>query len=431
MRFPLKFPTLIGMMLLTLFIGGFVVISERVFRLPSQAVVSKTPKSVEITNVSDNTFTISWITQGPATGAISVTNEKNKSQVVYDERDFAGKLGSYLTHSVTLRSAQSNTLYTVKILSNGKTFIDNDKPYRIQTGSTLSGSTRGLEPAYGTVVTPNGQPAQGALVYLTVAGGQKMSTLVTASGSWIIPLNLLRTQDLTHFLPYEERMSEQLVVRFGNEESFATTDTLNDSPVPEMQLGKTYDFRRQQAQTDTLIAMNPTQVLGETVDSSPNTKISIIKPATGATLTTTVPLIQGTGIPGNLVSITLGITKPVGGTTTVAADGIWRYTPGTPLSPGGQSITITTNDEKKKPVAITHTFEILKSGTQVLGVATPSATPALPAGGLTPTLGISPTPTSTLAGEPLPQSGSVLPTLILILLGVGLLFGGAFAYVLP
>lgn len=430
MRFPLKFPTLIGIAFFLLFVGGFVVVFERVVRLPSRAAVSITPKSVEITNVSDTTFTISWITEEAATGAISVSSEKNKSQVIYDDRDqasgkagLAEKLGSYLTHSVSLRSARSNTLYAVKILSNGKTFLDNGKPYDVQTGPTLSGSTSGLEPAYGTIVIPNGQPAQGALVYLTAAEGQKMSTLVTASGSWIIPLNLLRTQDLARYLPYEERMREELLVRLGSEESLATTDTLNDSPVPEMQLGKTYDFRHQQAQSaEPQIATNPPNVLGETVSSPANTKVSIAKPAQGAVLATVVPLIQGTGVPGSHVSITLGIHNPVGATTTVGSDGIWRYTPTKELSPGKQSVTVTAVDENKKPTAITHTFEVLKSGTQVLGLATPSAT-------LAPTMTATPTPISTLAGEPLPQSGNFLPTIILLLLGLGLLTGGAVVFV--
>ncbi len=248
MRFPLKFPTLIGIMLLAVFVGGFAVIFERVARLPSQASASISPKSVEITNVSDATFAVSWITEETTTGALNISSEKNKSQVIFDERDLTGKLGSYVTHSVTFRSAEADTLYTIKILSNGKTFLDGGKPYQVQTGPRLAGSSSGLEPAFGAIVTPSGQPAQGALVYLTVAGGQKMSAVVTASGSWIIPLNLLRTDDLIRYLPLEERITEQLVVRFGNEESYATTDTLNDSPVPEMQLRKTYDFRRQQAQ---------------------------------------------------------------------------------------------------------------------------------------------------------------------------------------
>lgn len=392
MRFPTKFPTLIGIFLFLALVAGFAFIFERIVRLPSRASTGTTPTSVEITNVTDTTFSISWLTGGEVTGTVRVTDEKKKSWVAYDERDFSGKLGAYPTHHVTVRNATPNTRYTVKISTDGK-------PYEVRTGPTLSGSTN-LEPAYGLVSMETGSPAAGSMVYLTLPASQKLSALVTESGSWIIPLNLLRTDDLTAFVSDNDRLTETILVRSGDKETSAITDTLNDNPVPDMTIGKTYDFRKVQAQ----IPKAP-EVLGATT-------ISLVKPQEGATLATNLPLIQGTGIPGNVVSITIGITSPVGGTTTVASDGIWRYTPELPLSPGKQIVTITTNDQQNKPMAMSRTFEILKSGTQVLGTATPSATPIL-----------SPTPTSTLAGEPLPQSGSILPTLILLILGMGLLSG--------
>jgi hypothetical protein len=111
---------------------------------------------------------------------------------------------------------------------------------------------------------------------------------------------------------------------------------------------------------------------------------------------------------------------------------LWSYTPKKPLSPGKQSVTMTTNNLQNKPVAVTHMFEIFKSGTQVLGDATPSATPASPAGVLTPTATLAPvatdtatpTPESTLAAQPVPTSGNELPTIILLVIGAGLLLGG-------
>lgn len=417
----MRFPTLLGIVLFALFVGGFVVVFERLSRNPSQASQAVTPKEVNITNVTDGSFTISWITDAETTGVITLSAEKFKSQTIYDERDRTGKLGSYLTHSLTFRSAQGSTTYAVKILSNGKTFLDNGKPYQVTTGPTLSGNSGNLEPAYGTIMAASGQPAEGALVYLTAEGGQKMSTLVTPSGSWVIPLNLLRSEGLLKFLPQEERITEHLAVRLGNDVSVATTDTLNDSPVPEIRLGKTYDFRRQQAQEASEIASNPSEVLGDS-NMIADGLVTITKPVNGASLTSSLPLIQGTGVAGKKISITLGINNPIGGSTTVDSDSIWRYTPTKPLSPGKQSVTITTIDAKNVPVAITHTFEILKSGTQVLGEATLSATPTLSATS-------SPTPTSTLAGEPLPESGNMLPTIILLLLGLGLLASGTVVFI--
>ena len=411
----MRIPTILGLLLLLLFLGGFIVLFERIARVSTTASATIVPTNVEITNITDVGFTTTWITDSPATGTLVVSGGKTKSQTVFDERDTAGgKLGSYSTHSVTFRGAEPDTQYSVSILSNGKQHLDNGKPYQIRTGMGLSGSVN-LEPAHGSVRTFDNQPATGALVYLTLLGSQKLSTLVTTSGAWLIPLTLIRSEDLLTYVVPEERTTETLLVRLGKEESQAITDTLNDAPVPEMQLGKTYDFRRQQASAQP-------NILGETAPPGGGVLVSLVKPAQGAAIPTSFPLIQGTGIPGKSVAITLGITNPVAGTTTVGADGIWRFTPTVPLAPGKQSVTVTSVDTLGKSVAITHTFEVLKSGTQVLGEATPSATPTLSATA-------SPTPTSTLAGQPVPQSGNSLPAIILLILGLGLFASGAVVFV--
>ena len=125
------------------------------------------------------------------------------------------------------------------------------------------------------------------------------------------------------------------------------------------------------------------------------------------------------------MTITIGITEPTIGSTVVGKDGVWKYTPKQTLAPGKQSITITTVDAKNKAVAITHTFTILKSGSQVLGDATPSGTleeTPTPIPTLESTE--SATPTEELTGEEIPTSGSFLPTAILIALGCSLFLGG-------
>ncbi len=425
MRFPTKIPTIVGLLLVVTIIAGMIFASERLIRSPTVASGSIKPADVQISNITESGFTVTWTTGSPATGAIEVKPDGGKKNVVFDERDTMNKKqNKYITHSVSTRNLTGSTTYEVAIFSNGKAYRDNGKPYQVTTAPSLPPSTDGLEPAFGTVLTADNKPADGALVYLTVEGGQILSTLVKPSGSWVIPLNFTRTSDLSQLLPKAERMTESIVVRSDGQQASATTDTLNDSPVPEMILGKTYDFRKQQAiqaQPSSPIALiTPTpSVLGETTTPA-SLKVSLTTPAQGASLTTTLPLIQGTGFPGKFVAITLGITNPVSGSTTVGADGLWRFTPAEPLAPGKQSVTATTQDDKGKDIALTHTFEILKSGTQVLGDATPSAT-------LAPTF--TPTPASTLAGEPVPTSGSIVPTLLLLILGAMLLTGGTLAFV--
>jgi hypothetical protein len=440
MKIPTKFPTVIGLFLLLAIIGTIMFV-ERMVRAPSDASGSQEPTSIHFTNVSDTSFAVSWVTQVPASGTLLVSAPGKSNQIYYDERDQTGKLGKYTTHMVAIRDARPSVDYTIKVMSNGSAYENSGKPYTLRTPEALPANTNGLEPAYGTIKRMDDQPAEGALVYLTLEGGQELSVLTKPSGLWLIPLNQVRTADLTSFLPTLERMGESIVVHFDGEETTAMTDTLNDSPVPEMTPGKIYDFRRQQAKTtgNAPLALRPLPVsttaptntlpVGAAVLGQAATHtfpVTLTAPAEGSAIPSTLPLIQGTGFPDKFVGLTIGITQPISGSVKVAQNGVWSFTPPKPIPPGKQSVTISTVDSAGKPVAITHSFTILKSGTQVLGDATPSAT-------LTdtpsPTPNEVPVPTSTLSGVPPPKSGNELPTILLLLLGIGLFAGGAVAVI--
>ncbi len=431
MKTPTKIPTIIGLLLIFALVGSIIAL-ERIFRSPSGAAGSQEPTNVHITNVSDSSFTVSWLTDVATSGTLLTKTTGISNHVYYDERDLTGKLGTYTTHYIMVRDASPSTDYSLIPLSNGKEYFSDGKPWSIHTPITLSPQSGGLEPAYGTIQQTNEQPMGGALVYLTIDGGQELSALTKASGLWLIPLNQIRKNDLTDYLPTSNRMTENILVQANGLQTTAITDTLNDSPVPEMTLGKIYDFRHQQAKTSesNTLASNqlPTNgtVLGDTTNRSYT--VSLVSPAQGAGLSATLPLIQGTGIPGTYIGISLGITQVMTGSTKVDPNGQWSFTPPKTLAPGKQSVTISTVDSKNQPVAITHTFEIFKSGTQVLGDATASAT-LTPESSPTDTITESPTPVSvpesTLSGQPPPSTGDEFPTIISLILGIVLLSGGA------
>lgn len=417
-----RIPTFIGILLVIALVGAVIFLFESYSRRPGQAGGSVSPVNVAVTNVTDTGFTVVWTTPDPATGAIKLVSPKQTPSMFFDDRDTTGTMKRYTTHSVSLRSFAPAITYTFEVLSNGKRVIEGNKPYNVTTASTISGGGTKLEPAYGSVNDANGSPVSGAIVLVTLEQGQLLSAITSPSGSWLLSLGFSRTASLDKYLVGRERLTETIRVIWGDQEATAITDTLNDGPVPTMVLGKTYDFRKQQAAVQEAPA-----VLGEKTATSPSAVkvVALSSPAQNAMLSTSLPLIQGTGIPGKTVSVVIGITSPVSGTTTVGGDGIWRYTPPKPLGEGKQSVTATTVDERGKVVAFTNTFTILKSGTQVLGEATPSAT-------LTPTPtatssaspSATPTPTPQLEGEPVPTSGTTLPTILIILLGAGLLTSG-------
>ena len=387
----------------------------------TRASTSIEPTAVTVTNITDTSFTFVWQTEEKANGTLLAVDMNGKKYSGFDERDASGTLGKYTTHSVTIRSVTPATTFDITIISNGKKYPMEGNKYQATTYGTLTTTPPNIDPSYGKVVTNDGTPAEGAIVLLTLTNGQQLSTLVRNSGSWIIPLSTVRSFDGTSYLPVEERITETLVVQKEHIESKILTDTLNDSPVPDITLGQQFDFRNLNAKKSTSSqiaasnAASQTSVLGATTGS-----VILTAPAEGTTVSTFRPQVSGVGIVGKKVVVSLGLTNPFTGTTTVDKNGLWKYTPTKSLTPGKQRVTISSVDKNNKPIVITHTFTVLKSGTQVLGDATASAELTTP----TPTLEVVATDTATLASEPMPTSGSLLPTIILLLLGSLLFVGG-------
>lgn len=431
-----KIPTLAGFFIIIILIIGISFGVELFTATQTKASGTIEPKNVTVTNMTDTSFSIVWETADPATGFITATGTNGKKLTAFDERDVEGKMDTYTTHSITLRNLSPDTSYNVVLFSNGKTYQHDGKPFMVKTPlSITSYQDSMLEPSYGVVKNLDGTAALGTLIILSIESSQQLSALVKPSGSWIIPLNTIRTKDLTAYIPVKDRMTETITVSSGTKKIDIITDTLNDSPVPDVTFGEhtKYDFRGRDAKnkTTTTLAVNnasqKTDVLGDQteVDSTPikestqetSSEIAIVVPEEESAIPSTKPLFQGKGIIGKTVNITLNGPSNSTGTTTVDAKGIWQFSPRDTLIPGSYTFTLTTTDETGKTVTKTTTFTVLKSGTQVLGDATPSA--VLDA---TP----SATPTAELTGEPMPEPGTTLPTVLLIMIGLVFLGGGVF-----
>jgi Bacterial Ig-like domain len=80
-------------------------------------------------------------------------------------------------------------------------------------------------------------------------------------------------------------------------------------------------------------------IVGDVLPQAP----AITSPANGATLTTTQPLISGTGVPGDTVTVSNGGTVLC--TATVAADGTWSCTPALAIPGGAATLTATQADQ--------------------------------------------------------------------------------------
>lgn len=426
-----RIPTIFGLLIVLMGIGTTAFLVEHFQNVRIQAQPSFVPREVKITNLSSGGVTISWMTAEKTQGFVNFGEEEPLEKNAFDERDEERKLNKYFTHHVNVKNLKPASTYYFKIISKSKSFDQNGLPYEVRTAPLFSTSPSEVEPAYGAVLNRDNTPAQGAIVYLTFKGALPLSGLTRPSGNFLIPLNLAISSDFKGYFIPQEKEQEEIVVRASVDEmATVITDTKNDSPIPTIILGKSYDFRSQKAEQIKPLAKerSPQKVLGAKENAG---EIEILFPKEGAALLDPKPLFRGEGIPRNEVIVKIESPLLVE-KTVVDPNGQWSFRPKVALPPGKHTLTVTTKDEEGKETTLSRTFLVLKSGTQVLGEATPSATltptPLLTA---TPTpLTLTPTPTplpltptpSIIPGILAPTTNFLLLGTLLFLIGTGLTF---------
>lgn len=369
------------------------------------------PQQIKVTNIDANSFTISWITDQETVGLVKYGTSLSLAQT-------QAQAQANLLHYLKIENLQPETKYYFKI---------GDQSYEVTTGPYLQTAAL-ADAAYGQVFQPDGTPSQGAIVYLTLAGASPLSSLSQADGHWTIPLSMTRTADLTRYLDYDRASaSEEIFVQAGRwGEATALVTSQNDSPVPEITLGQTYDFRQpalvqptQSSETQNSgFNLNPLNL--ERPEISP---LTILNPEEGEGINTLRPEFQGTGLQGETVTLILESSPSFEVEVLIDENGQWHWVPPTNLEPGVHTITMTTADGK----TISREFTILAAG----GADLPAFT-ATPSGQVSPTSTPSPTPTSvprtslpsTESG--VPQSGYLTPTFLFVILGLTLIFSGLF-----
>lgn len=428
-----RIPTILGLLILLGGVGAGVILVHQGPTWILKAGPEITPKQIKITNISENGLTVSWVTDGQTSGFIKYGTEINLTTISADDRDqLSGKTGSFLTHHITLKNLKPATNYYFKIGSGGKLFDNNGQPYQITTAPVIQTPLPPSDVAYGTVFDQNGTPFEGAIVYLSLANTTPLSTLTKSSGSWVIPLNLARSVDFNSYASYDYQASiEEIFVQAGlTGTATAVAVTKNDSPVPTITLGRSFDFRTTRAAEES-VTPTPTPAeskfsLQEITTPSVSTvspELTITNPTQGEQVNTQKPEILGTGPVGEALTITVQSPTTLSGQIKIDSSGNWRWTPPSNLSPGQHTITASLADGTK----VVRSFIVLAAGSSQLPalIATPSAT-------------ITPTPTATPAARAampsteagVPEPGYLTPTFFVFIMGVVLMFLGLLTNIL-
>ncbi|HUX87437.1 MAG TPA: fibronectin type III domain-containing protein [Chloroflexota bacterium] len=154
-------------------------------------------RTVSITNVTDVSFTVNWVTdfQVPGSGSLHYGTTKDNLSAVLVENTLGGALGDI--HSITVSGLDASTTYYFTIHDASLVASNNGSLYSVTTGKTLSTAP----PIYfvsGTVTQADGKtPVVGALVTVRVTDynnlnpngistSAPLSGLSAANGNWVI-----------------------------------------------------------------------------------------------------------------------------------------------------------------------------------------------------------------------------------------------------
>ncbi len=409
-----RIPTLFGLLLL---IAGFFAINyavnHTVFFI-TQASPTYTPEEIRVTNLTDTSFTISYVTQDSVLGTLTYDTTPTGNKVALDDRDQqSGTPQPYLTHHITVKNLSPDTTYYYSILSSNKTFLDKDKPFSVKTLTSLTEDPSRQTPIVGTVANPDGSHDNNTIVLLVTDGAQTLSTLTKSDGTFIMPLNALRASDFSKYISFTPDSLIKLLVE--NPKGKATVSVLASqiNPVPLITLNNSYDFT-----TSVQGEISPVPIASNSADTASFPSFSateagpkepaIASPDRNEELHDSQPQFEGTALPNTEVQIEIHSNDPISTTVTSNSNGSWSYRPPTKLDPGEHTITIKTKNSQGILQTITRNFTVFAEGSQF---TEPSVSPVQPTATPLPEITITPTPTPTLTPTPI-ASPTATPILV-------------------
>lgn len=420
-----KIPTILAILILMLgTIGGAYLVTNTKFS-PSQAEASVSPKDIKVSNFSDNSLTISFLTDTPTLASVEWGPTPNLGNTT-TEADLSLKK----VHYIAINNLKPGTTYYYKIGSAGVTFDNAGIAWQTQTLPTFDSSPNSGVIS-GNVVDSAGSGVANAVVYVDSEGINTLSALTQESGGFIIPLTLVDIDP--------ESILQIFVQTENGDTSSAQVLAKSTNPIPPLVLGENeQDFTNIEVAQDSGLPKSSIDVPDENIELESKISLSSAsplptpgKPVTlenitdGDVLTTDTPKFSGEAPAGTTLTITVQ-SDPITQQITVPTSGDWSWTVPEGLEPGEHTVTIKWLDVSGVLRELTRTFEVsaqefpttTSSPTPKATLAPtprPSATPSI-----TPRATILPTP------APIPVSGSLTHTILVSIIGIGLVSMGIF-----
>jgi len=407
-----KIPSILGIFLIVVGIIATSFLIQQGIIFITKAALSNVPRNLRITNVTDSSFTASYITDEKVIGSINLGISKNLGQISRDDRDQqSGKLGTFKLHNITVRNLKPTTKYYFSIISGQDTFYNNDNPYEVDTSSPIDSDPSRQEPISGKVLLANGSNANEAIVYATIDGAQAISTLIKSDGSYILPLNSLRTSGLNSYFQFTNNLIKMQIIGSESQTSNVILQIKQINPVPAVTLEKNYDF----SQSPEPISSSSAQFqqfpsFSADIQSKKKIELKITSPQENESFSDQQPVFTGVALPDETVKIEIHSPLLIQEEVTADIYGNWRYRPSEPLGTGEHTVNIITKNSSGTMQTLSRNFVIFALGSQVSESATPSATPTI-----TPTTSPTTSPTPIQSGPTVTVTLTPSPTVIPIL----------------
>lgn len=273
--------------------------------------------------------------------------------------------------------------------------------------------------------------------------------MTSENGTFVLQLGSARIPDLSAYTNIDpgKTLLEVSVTAETGETATAKVFPQSANPIPTLIIGQDQDYRNLEPSSD---GLNPNADLNLPGDATVESKLDVSRSEPGSVTVVTLesitegevvtsnqPQFFGDGPKGAKITITVHSEAEISGSTTVSSNSYWSWSPPAGLSPGPHTITVSWIDSLGITRTLTRNF-IVQAGELPAFEASPSATPTLtpkptqtpsptpvPSATSTPRVTQSPSikPTSVATAEPesLPESGNLTPTLLLFMMGVGIL----------
>lgn len=411
-----RLPSFLGILVLLFALGTTVILSRNSVQFVTKATVGSVPKNVQISNVSANSFTISFVTDESTLSTVAYGNDPNMGSIALDTRDQqTGEPIPHRVHYIRIENLEPGTKYYFSITSGAQITTNNGSPFEVTTGQTIIEPPPANNTITGSVTLDDGSFPTEGLVYASTETSQQVAALVQPDGRFSIPLAQLRMKDLSTYLPLAPSTRLQLQISNGILESDITLINEQASEVPKIVLSKDYDFT---LNADTIVSDSASDS-AEPASGSAGfpifdeeitvTSPQITTPEENQQFKDQQPLFKGKALPSTAIEIVINSEKEITASLQSDSSGNWEFRPPVAIDPGAHTMTVASIDASGTLKKLTRSFTVNAAGSQF---TEPSVSPAggtpTQAPPVTPTIASLPSPTVTPNPSP---TASPSPTL--------------------